>query len=440
MGQIKGERKTVSGQTEACQPGVTQADTPSSVSNDSNVPSSRWVRLRERAQVARRSDFDTHVAYFVPADDAAYDGATKADPNNSVPNWLKTISAWAWRLILLAASIWLLGHLVSRLRMLFVALFIGLVLASVLRPVRKFFDKRMKRGLAVLCTMATAVLVVGGLLAYVITSVAHGWDNVAAQFSTGMGKLIDLLNGPPLRLTIPHEHVSNAVEAGTKWLSGHSGDAAHRVIGTAGTVAEAAATIALSIFLCIFFLASGRQMWHWLLSQFPKRVQHKLSIAFGTGFVTFAGYARGVVIIALTDGIMAAILLSVLRIPLAIPLAVLVFIGAFIPMIGAPAAMLIAGIVALATEGPIKALIVIVGVALIGQIEAHLLQPFLMGHQVQLHPVIIALAVATGTVLAGIWGAVLSVPLVAVVWRIYQKLGPNAPELVPATPQAPVVN
>jgi predicted PurR-regulated permease PerM len=248
-------------------------------------------------------------------------------------------------------------------------------------------------------------------------------------------ELLDLLRGPPFHLAIPFEHVGDAVTAGQTWFSGHYTAVASRVMASAGTITEAIATIVLSVFLCVFFLASGRQMWHWILGQFPKRMQHRLSVAFGTGFVTFAGYARGEVLISLIDGILAALVLTVLRIPLAVPLAVLVFIGSFIPLIGAPAAMLIAGVVALAVDGPVKALIVIICVALIGQLEAHLWEPFLMGHQVKLHPVVVALSVASGTMLAGILGAVLAVPLVAVTWRVYQKLRPT-PEAEP-TPTAP---
>lgn len=435
---------------------------------------SRWSQMRDarnrvasayQTQVAKRADISASVAKFVPVSVVA-DSQVQADESDSsttvqsgqhlantnaetsakvsteaaaVPHWLKALAGWFWRLIIVAAGIWLIAHVVSRLRMVFVALFIALVLSSVLRPVRNFYRRHMKRGAAVFCSMATAALVVGALLTYVIASVAHSWESLGTQFGTGVQKLIDLLRGAPLHLNIPYEHVSDAITAGHKWLGEHYGQIAHRAMASAATATEAIATIALSIFLCVFFLASGRQMWHWLLSQFPQRMQRRLSIAFGTGFVTFAGYARGQVIISLIDGIEAAILLTIMRVPLAVPLAVLVFIGSFIPMFGAPAAMLIAGVVALAAEGPVKALIVILGVALIGQIEAHLLSPFLMGHQVRLHPVIIALSVASGTMLAGIMGAVLAVPLVAVAWRVYSKLRADNGDLVPAVPQGPLL-
>ncbi|MCL1801558.1 MAG: AI-2E family transporter [Promicromonosporaceae bacterium] len=344
------------------------------------------------------------------------------NPPGSAPQWLRDAASWTWRLALVAGGVVLLAYVVTRLRMVFLALFFALVITSVLRPLRNVFDRHMRRGFSVLLSLLTAVAVVALIIAYIVASVMGNWASVGAQFGSGLQQFLDVLRGPPLHLAIPYETVAQAVTAVQTWISDHYADIAGNLMAGVGTVTYAIATIALSIFLSAFFLSSGRQMWHWGLSQFPARTQHKISLAFGAAFITFSGYARGQILISLIDSILAAILLSVLRIPLAIPLAVLVFIGSLIPMIGAPAAMLIAGVVALAADGPLKALIVIGGVALIGQIENHLLQPFLMGHQVRLHPVAIALAVAAGTILGGIFGAVIAVPLVAVAWRMFQVL------------------
>ncbi len=141
-------------------------------------------------------------------------------------------------------------------------------------------------------------------------------------------------------------------------------------------------------------------------------------------------------IIALTDGILAGIFLGILGVPLAAPLAVLVFIGAFIPIIGAPLAMIIAAIVALAAKGLWIALAVTIGIALIGQFEGHILQPLVMGKQVSLHPVVVAIAVTAGTLLAGILGAVVSVPLVAVAWSVFSHLRHKDPPMEEDLPTA----
>jgi putative heme transporter len=172
----------------------------------------------------------------------------------------------------------------------------------------------------------------------------------------------------------------------------------------------------------VFFLARGRELWVWFLNQLPARTRETWQTAAGAGWYTFSGYTRGTVIIALVDGLLAFIVLLLLKVPLAAPLAVLVLIGAFIPLVGAPAAMIIAMVVALAANGPVSALLVGVGIALIGQFEGHILQPLVMGRQVSLHPVVIAVVVTGGTITAGILGAVISVPLVAVAWAVFTRL------------------
>src|SRR3712207_2373380 len=155
-------------------------------------------------------------------------------------------------------------------------------------------------------------------------------------------------------------------------------------------------------------------MWVWFLNQLPARTRETWQTAAGAGWHTFSGYTRGTVIIALTDGLLAFVVLLLLKVPLAAPLAVLVLIGAFIPLIGAPLAMIIAMVVALAAKGPLSALLVGVAIAAIGQFEGHILQPLVMGRQVSLHPVVIALVVTGGTITAGVLGAVISVPPVPV--------------------------
>jgi predicted PurR-regulated permease PerM len=180
--------------------------------------------------------------------------------------------------------------------------------------------------------------------------------------------------------------------------------------------------LALAVFCTVFFLARGGPMWTWFLNQLPARSRDDFESAAHAGWFTFSGYTRGTVIVAVTDGVLAFILLEIVRVPLAAPLAVLVLIGAFIPLIGAPSAMVVAMIVALATLGPLQAAIVGLGIAGIGQFEGHVLQPLVMGKQVSLHPVVVALSVTAGTLTAGILGAVVSVPLVAVAWAIFSRL------------------
>jgi len=370
--------------------------------------------LNQPIKVAEQVDVNAKIDVFEKKEHAA-------------PLWLRTVSGYSWRLIILAVAIAIVVYGLSHVGMVIASVFVALVFTAGLRPIRLMFDRRMKRGWAVLCTMLTAILTIGAIITFVVFSVIDSWAHLDVEMSDGIERLFDLLRRSPLHINIPWEHAGDALSAGQEWISTHSGRVLSDVWSNVGRGAEIIIYTALAIFLTVWFLSSGMQMWQWLLSQFPASTRDGWRRAFSAGFTTFSGYARGAVLVALCDGVLAAILLFAMRIPVAAPLAVLVFIGALIPMVGAPAAMVVAGVVALITRGPIAALVVILGVALIGQIEGHVLQPFIMGKQVKLHPVVVALSVAIGAIVAGIFGAILAVPVVAVGWSIYKALRPARP-------------
>ncbi|QCB93434.1 AI-2E family transporter [Cellulomonas shaoxiangyii] len=340
----------------------------------------------------------------------------------TAPRWLRRSAGISWRLLVVVAAIVLVFYATSRVQLLFVAVFLALVFTAVLRPLVDVMARVMPRGLATALALLGGILFFLGMLTYVAYSIATQWNDLARQFETGIGQITDFLESGALPFTITNDQIVDAIDDGVAWVREHAGDIATQAAAGAGSVAIAFTAIALAIFCTVFFLARGTQMWTWFLNQLPARVRESWVTAGGAGWYTFSGYTRGTVLIALADGILAFVLLSVLRVPLAAPLAVLVLIGAFIPLIGAPAAMVVAMIVALAANGLWGAVAVGVGIALIGQLEGHVLQPLIMGKQVSLHPVVVALAVTAGTLVAGILGAVISVPLVAVAWAVYSHL------------------
>lgn len=356
--------------------------------------------------------------------------------DDTVPAWLRTTAGWSWRLLMIVAAVALIFFATAQVQLVFVAVFLALVITSVLRPVTDFYSRVMPRALATALAILSALLFIAGLLTYVITSVAGQWESLAEQFDRGIEQIFDFLEHGPLPVTITADDVNGWIDNGQKWLGEHGGDIASQAAASAGSVFEALAAIALAIFCTVFFLARGKDMWTWFLNQLPARTRDSWKVAGGSGWYTFSGYARGTVIIALLDGILAGIFLAILGVPLAAPLAVLVFIGAFIPIIGAPLAMIIAAIVALAAKGIWIALVVTIGIALIGQLEGHIFQPLIMGKQVSLHPVVVALSVTAGTLLAGILGAVVSVPLVAVAWSVFSHLRHKDPPMEDEIPTA----
>jgi putative heme transporter len=340
----------------------------------------------------------------------------------TAPHWLRVLAGMSWRLLVVVAAIVIVFYATSRVQLVFIAVFIALVFTAVLRPLVDVLSRVMPRGLATGLALLLGVLVLVGMLTYVGYSVAGQWESLSRQFADGIDDIIALLEDGPLPITITNDQINDWIDEGRDWVVQHGGEVASQAAASAGSVVQVFGALALATFCSVFFLARGREMWIWFLNQLPTRVRDTWQTAAGAGWYTFSGYTRGTVIIAVTDGILAFVVLLVLNVPLAAPLAVLVLIGAFIPLIGAPAAMIIAMVVALAANGPISALLVGVAIALIGQFEGHILQPLVMGKQVSLHPVVIALVVTAGTITAGILGAVISVPLVAVAWAVFAKL------------------
>lgn len=340
----------------------------------------------------------------------------------TAPHWLRVAAGWSWRTLVVVAAVALVFWATSKVLFVFIAVFVALVFTAVLRPLVKVLSRLMPRGLATAISLILSLLAVAGVFTYVGLSVAGQWQNLADQFNDGIATIFEFLEDSPLHLRVTPEDVQQWLVTGQQWLEENSSEVAGRVWTGAGSVGLVFSALALATFCTVFFLTRGEEMWHWFLNQLPLRVRETWLTGGDVAWYTFSGYTRGTVIVAAADGLLALIILLLLGVPLAAPLAVLVFVGAFIPLIGAPLAMVVAMIVALATNGILNAVLVGVGIALIGQFEGHVLTPLVMGKQVSLHPVAVALSVTAGTIVAGILGAVIAVPLVAVAWAVFSRL------------------
>ncbi|NTW40813.1 MAG: AI-2E family transporter [Cellulomonadaceae bacterium] len=332
------------------------------------------------------------------------------------------MAGWSWRILVVVTAVVLVFFAITKVLLLFVAVFLAMVFTAVLRPMVNWMSRSIPRGLATALAIIGSILVIAGLFTYIGLSVAGQWENLGKQFNDGISTILTFLADSPLHLTFTNADVQNWLESAQQWISDNSSAIASQALTSAGSVVEVFTALALATFCTVFLLIRGKEMWAWFLNQLPLRIRETWHIGGGVAWDTFSGYTRGTFLVAASDGALAAIALLALRVPLAAPLAVLVFIGAFIPLIGAPLAMVIAMIVALAANGIVNALLVGLAIALIGQFEGHVLQPLVMGKQVSLHPVAVALSVTAGTLVAGILGAIISVPLVAVAWAVFSRL------------------
>jgi predicted PurR-regulated permease PerM len=358
----------------------------------------------------------------------------RPQPDEAVRYGLRVAAGYAWRSIAVAVAIYLVFVALGRLHFVAISVFVGLLITALLRPLTDLLARWLPRGLAVAIALFQAIVVVGAVVTFVATSAVGQFGRLVGQFATGIREIEALLSGPPLGL--PAGELNRWTSRGLAWLAENRGQLAAQAAGEAGVVAELFAGLALAVFCSLFFLHSGERLWGWVVGQLPVR-RSRWDAAGRAGWTAFAGYTRGVVVVAVSNATLVGVALHLLKVPLALPLTLLVLMGAFIPLIGAPIALWIATLVALAGRGPLTALAVLVLVVVIGQIEGHVLQPMIMSRAVKLHPVVVAVSVASGTVLAGIIGAVVAVPMVAVAWATFAQLRASDPDADDPDPRAP---
>ncbi|SDP26207.1 Predicted PurR-regulated permease PerM [Streptomyces sp. cf386] len=355
-----------------------------------------------------------------PSDQPATPPRAPGGTHTHVPAPLRTAAAYAWRIIavgiVVRAGFSVLGHF----HRIAVAVFLGLVVTAVLRPAAGLLARFMPRPLAVAAALTGGIVLVLGTLALVGEIVAGQRAGLEKEFVAGIDRIERRLENPPFRLS-PDTFADLQSRIG-KLLSSHRATLASEALSGATRLLEVLTVLALALFCAVFFTHSGDRQWHWLCDQLPPATRQRTTLAGQAAWQTFTGYTHGILLVAATNAVLVGIALAALGVPLAVPLALLEFLAAFIPLIGSPIALAIAAVVALASKGPLTALLVVALIVIIGQIEGHLLHPIVMSWAVQLHPVVVALAVVGGAVAAGVIGAVVAVPLTAVAWSIYQAL------------------
>ena len=330
-----------------------------------------------------------------------------------VPRTLRVGGAIGWRLLVVAAALYVLGQVVAYLAAIVVPVAIALLLAALLSPAVGFLHaRRVPRGLATAMVVVAGLAALGGVLTFVVITFVRGVPALGAQLSTSVDSIVDWLATGPLG--IGQEQLAGIQQEVLDTLSANQAAITAGALTTAATVGEVLTEILLVVFTLIFFLHGGAGIWGFLLGAAPGHVRTRIDVAGRRGVAALVSYVRATAVVAVVDAVAIGIGLAVLGVPLAVPLAALVLLGAFIPIIGAVVAGGVAVLVALVAQGPVSALIVLAIIIGIMQLESHVLQPLLLGRAVKLHPLAVILAIATGLLVGGIAGALLAVPLLAV--------------------------
>jgi predicted PurR-regulated permease PerM len=333
--------------------------------------------------------------------------------DDGLPRAIRVAGAWALRFILLVAAAYLLLRVVSLLRVVVIPVAVALLLAALFQPFAEFLRRRgLNRSLSAgLVVLAAVVLVFGGLGLIIRTFIAE-FDNLSTQVSDGIQEVQNWLAQGPLHLT--QSQLSDALERAREAITENQGALTSGALSTATTVGEVVAGFFLVLFTLFFFLRDGSQIWAFLCRLLPREARIPTARAGHYSWHTLVSYVHATVLVAFVDAVGIGIGLVVLGIPLALPLAALVFLGAFIPVVGATLSGAVAVLVALVAEGPVSALIILAVVIAVQQLEGHVLQPLIMGRAVALHPLAVILAIAIGIIVAGIVGGLVAVPLLAV--------------------------
>jgi predicted PurR-regulated permease PerM len=290
---------------------------------------------------------------------------------------------------------------------------VALLLAALFEPAASSLRNRgVNRSLAAGIVLVTGLLAVGGGLTLIIQTFISQFDDLAVQVGEGVDQVQNWLARGPLHLS--DAQLSEVVDKLRQTASTNEGALTSGALSTATTLTEVLAGFFVVLFTLFFFLRDGGQIWQFLCRLLPRPARVPVARAGHYSWHTLVSYVRATVLVAFVDAVGIGVGLAILRIPLALPLAALVFLGAFIPVVGATLSGIVAVLVALVTHGPVTALIVLGIVVAVQQLEGHVLQPLIMGRAVALHPLAVILAIATGVVTAGIVGGLVAVPLLAV--------------------------
>ncbi|WP_438309673.1 AI-2E family transporter [Streptomyces sp. HUAS TT3] len=368
-------------------------------------------------------------------DQAHSDPPTRPPPVDVIPWGLRVAAEAGWRLLVIAAGLWVLYHVVSALRIVVLAFAVALLVTALLQPAVVWLQRRgVPRGPATALTALCGFVVLGLAAWFVVWQVMDNVDVLTARVSEGVHELKQWLVRSPLHVT--EKQINSLADKLSDGITSGGGIASHGLQGVTVLV-ELLTGILLVIFCTLFMLYDGARIWRWTLKAVPAAARPAVADCGPAAWRTLTGYVRGTVIVALVDAVFIGLGVYFLGVPLAVPLAVFIFLFSFIPLVGAVVSGALAVVVALVTQGLFAAAMVVLVVLVVQQLEGHVLQPFILGRAVRVHPLGVVLAVTAGGTLAGVGGAVVAVPLVAVLKTVVSRLRRTAVSASPSSALPP---
>ncbi|TFC89225.1 AI-2E family transporter [Cryobacterium sinapicolor] len=330
-----------------------------------------------------------------------------------MPAGIRLAAAWSWRLLALAGAIAVFIFIVIQLRLIVIPLLVAVLVSALLVPFVGFLVRhRWPKAVAVALALIGTFAILGGLLTLAVTQIATGTVGLNDRLAASYESLKAVLLASPLQLTEPELNaflgqVWQVIQADSQvFVSG--------ALSVGSSLGHLVAGFLLALFSLLFILIDGKGIWAWIVRMFPRRARAAVDGAGVAGWTTLGNFAKVQILVASIDAIGIGTGAALLGVPLAVPIGVLVFLGSFIPIVGAVATGAVAVVIALIFNDWVVALLMLGVVLLVQQVEGHVLQPLIMGTAVKVHPLGVVLVVASGALLAGIPGALFAVPVAAV--------------------------
>ncbi len=335
-----------------------------------------------------------------------------------VPPAVRAATEWAWRLLLLGAGVIAVIYLLGFLSEVVIPIVVAVLLAALLTSVHRRLSSRMPRGAAAGLTVLGTIFVIAGLLTLVGTQISGGFGDMVQQAGTGVNQIRDWLR---TTFKITDTQFDGYVDQLQQALTSNA-DVRRSATKAGITATHGAAGLFISLFTLFFFLYDGPRIWAWVVRLFPRSARARIDSSGAVAWHQLSAYVRATVIVAFVDAVGITLGAVVLRVPFPLAIGVLVFLFSFIPIVGALLSGAVAVLLALVAHGPVTALIMLGVVVLVQQLESHILQPFILGRSVKIHPLGVIFAIAIGAILAGIVGTLVAVPTLAVVNAVWRHL------------------
>lgn len=343
-----------------------------------------------------------------------------------VPDTLRTLSGITWRILILLAGLVVAGYVMNIIFPVVFALFFALLMTAWSQPLmnllHRFLPKVVSMVIALLVIGAAVITVVG----LVVRSTISEGPKLVTSIEGGITQIEDWLKTGPLQLS--DANISSLLSQAQDWAKTVAGGLIGDAVGALGSIGTLVVAASVFFYAVVFFLLTPTTIWNWLITWMPRRIQTPVDVSGRMAWDAISGYTKGIVVVAFADALLVFIGLTILQVPLAPALAALVFIGAFIPVIGAPIATFFAAVVALAERGALVALLVVALTVVVGSFDGDVLQPLVMGKAVSLHPLAIVFAIAAGSIAMGIVGALIAVPIAGAIYKVAKYLTGRDPD------------